>query len=115
MVLRYSAGILFLLAQVLLVAHSHFVPSRWLCWAPNDYAVEYQLRVTSRGRELSPSEIQARYHVAEHGWYENPAENIMEIVGQYEQTEANGDKGRVQLIYRLDGGQTKEWRWPEQH
>src|SRR5262245_4636176 len=115
MMVRYGSGILFLFAQVLLVAHSRFVPSRWLCWAPNDYAVEYRLRVTSHSRDLSPSEIQARYHVAEHGWYENPPENIMDIVRQYEQTEAKGDTARVQLIYRLDGGQTKEWRWPEQH
>ena len=115
MTVRRTAGIAFLLAQAALVAYAQFGPSRWLCWAPNDYAVEYQLHVKARGRELSPAEIQARYHVADHGWYENPAANIMDIVRQYEQTLGKNDTAQIQLIYRVDGGQTAEWRWPEQH
>jgi len=70
--------------------------------------------VKAHGRELNPAEIQTRYHVAEHGWYENPAENIMDIVRQYERTDGNKDTAQVKLIYRVDGGQNKEWRWPEQ-
>jgi hypothetical protein len=114
MTVRYTAGSVFLLAQAALVVHAHFVPSRWLCWAPNDYAVEYQLHVKAYGRELNPAEVQTRYHVADHGWYENPAANIMDIVRQYEQTDGAKDAAQVLLTYRLDGGQTREWRWPEQ-
>jgi hypothetical protein len=110
---RSTAGVVFLFAQAALVAHAHFGQSRWLCWAPNDYAVEYQLHVTARGRELNPSEIQTRYHVADHGWYENPAANIMDIVRQYEQTDGEHDAAQVLLMYRLDGGHEQEWRWPE--
>ena len=114
MTVRRTAGIAFLLAQAALVAYAQLGPSRWLCWAPNDYAVEYQLHVKAQGRELNPAEVQARYHVADHGWYENPAANIMDIVRQYEQTLGRGDTAQVQLIYRVDGGGTAEWRWPEQ-
>src|SRR5437868_6465626 len=114
MMLRRSAGILFLLTQVALVTYAHLGRSRWLCWAPNDYAVEYQLRVKARGHDLTPAEIQARYQVAEHGWYENPPENIMDVVRQFEQASGNRDTAQVRLTYRLDGGETREWQWPEE-
>ncbi|HLH29975.1 MAG TPA: hypothetical protein VKY31_02155 [Terriglobia bacterium] len=111
---RSTLGIAFLAVQAVLVVHAQFVPARWLCWAPNDYAVEYQLNVKAHGRELNPAEIQARYHVADRGWYENPAANIMDIVRQYEATAGSKDMAMVRLTYRLDGGGTKEWQWPEQ-
>jgi hypothetical protein len=110
---RNAAGTVFLLAQVALVVHARFVPSRWLCWAPNDYAVQYRLHVSARGRNLDPSDIQRRYHLSSQGWYENPAENIMDIVRKYEQTEGKNDIAEVQLFYRVDGGETKQWQWPE--
>jgi hypothetical protein len=113
MTVRSTIGIVFLLAQAALVVHAQLVPSKWLCWAPNDYAVEYQLHVTAQGRELNPTEVQARYHVADHGWYENPAANIMDIVRQYEQTVGAKDPAQVQLIYRVDGGPLQEWQWPK--
>src|SRR4051812_9183584 len=111
MTLRSAAGITFLLVQLGFIIHARFVPARWLCWAPNDYAVQYQLQVKTRGHDLSPAEIQARYHVPEHGWYENPAENIMDIVRQYECTYGKGDGAEVRLSYQLDGGERREWLW----
>jgi|SRR6516162_3864364 len=110
---RKTAGIVFLLAQVAVVVHSRFVPSRWLCWAPNDYAVQYQLQVSVRGLHLDPTDIQRRYHLPSEGWYENPAANIMDIVRQYEQTEGKNDTAQVLFSYRVDGGKTQQWQWPE--
>jgi hypothetical protein len=112
--LRRTIGIVFLLPQLALVIQARFVSARWLCWAPNDYVVEYQLRVNVRGRDLDPSEIEKRYRLSSQGWYENPAENIMDIVGRYEQTEGRGDAAEVLLLYRLDGGEAKQWQWPQE-
>jgi hypothetical protein len=114
MSVRSAIGIVFLLAQAALVVHAQMVPSKWLCWAPNDYAVEYQLHVNTQGRDLKPAEVQSRYHVADHGWYENPAANLMDVIRQYEQTLGRDDTAQVVLIYRVDGGDTKQWRWPEE-
>ena len=113
MTVRRTAGIIFLLAQLALVIHARFVPTRWLCWAPNDYVVQYELHINVRGRNLDPAETQKRYQLSSHGWYENPAENIMDIVDQYEQTEGKDDAAQVLLLYRVDGGETKQWQWPE--
>lgn len=109
---RNTVGTLFLLAQVALVVHARFVPSRWLCWAPNDYAVQYQIHVSAQGHNLNPPDIQRRYHLPSQGWYENPPENIMDIVSQYEQTVSKDDAAQVLLVYRLNGGEIKEWRSP---
>jgi hypothetical protein len=112
MMVRRTIGTLFLLAQLGLVGYARFVPTRWLCWAPNDYAVQYELQVRMSGRDLSPVEIQKRYQLPHKGWYENPAENIMDIVRQYERTEGRNESARVLLVYSVDGGQAREWQWP---
>ena len=111
MSVKYTIGVCFLAAQLIPVIQARFVPSRWLCWAPGDYAVQYEIEVQSRGRALEPSEIQKRYGLASQGWYENPPANIMDIVRQYEQTLGKNDAARVVLTYRLDGGEKQQWRW----
>jgi hypothetical protein len=111
--IRKALGTLFLLAQLGLVVYARFVPTRWLCWAPNDYAVQYELQVRLGTRDLSPLEIQQRYKLPSQGWYENPAENIIDIVNQYERTAGRDDAAQVRLVYSVDGGRAREWHWPE--
>jgi len=113
MTVRFTVATLFLLAQIALVGYARFVHTRWLCWAPNDYAVQYELQVRVRGRDLSPLEIQGRYQLPSQGWYENPAENIMDIVDRYERTEGRNDNARVFFVYSVDGGFTRQWQWPQ--
>src|SRR5260221_14767448 len=110
--MRRIAGVLFLLLQCGLVANSRFVSSRWLAWAPNDYAVWYRLQVHLGGRDLSATEIERRYGLAAEQVYENPARNIMDIVEQRERTYDRNDPAEVLLIYRPNGEPPKEWRWP---
>jgi hypothetical protein len=110
MTVRSALGTLLLLAQLALVVYARFVPTRWLCWAPNDYAVQYELRVRVSGRDLSPSEIQQRYQLPSKGWYENPAENIIDIVNQFERTVGRNDAAQVLLVYSVDGGHSREWQ-----
>ena len=110
--LRSAAGICLLL-QIVSVAHSRYVPSRWLAWAPNDYAVGYCLQVHIKGHGLSSDEIWKRYYLGPEGVYEEPVQNIMDIVRQREQTYGRNDQAEVLLIYRPNGGLPKEWRWPQ--
>ena len=109
--MRRTIGVAFLLLQVASAAHAQFVSSRWLAWAPNDYAVWYRLQVHLEGRDLSPSEIARRYGLAAEQVYENPARNVMDIVQQREQTYRQNDPAEVLLIYRPNGEPPREWRW----
>jgi hypothetical protein len=111
--MRRTMGILLLLLQGVSAGHAQFVPSRWLAWAPNDYAVGYKLQVHVDGCDLSPRDIEIRYGLAAEQVYENPASNIMDIVAQRERTYGQGDHAEVLLIYRVNNEPPKEWRWPE--
>ena len=111
--MRRLAGISLLLLQVVSVVHARYVPARWLAWAPGDYAVGYRLRVHVGGRDLSGDEIWQRYHISQEGVYENPAQNIMDIVSQRERTYGRNDHAAVVLIYRPNGGAPQEWLWPQ--
>ena len=106
-------AICLLLLQIVSVIHARFVPSRWLAWAPNDYAVGYELQVRISGRRLSGDEVGKRYELPSEGVYENPAQNLIDIIRQREQTYGRNDQAEVVLVYRPNGGSPQEWRWPE--
>jgi hypothetical protein len=111
--MRITAGVCLLLLQIVSVVHARFVSSRWLAWAPNDYAIEYKLQVQIDGRGLSTDEIGKRYQLVPDGVYENPAENLIDIVRQRERTYGRNDRAEALLVYRPNGGAPQEWRWPE--
>jgi hypothetical protein len=106
------AGITLLLLQIVSVVHARYVSSRWLAWAPNDYASGYRLQVHVGGRDLSGDEIWSRYHMASEGVYENPVQNLKDMVSQRERTYGRKDKAEVVLTYRPNGGPAQEWQWP---
>ena len=107
------AGICLLLLQIVSVIHARFVPSRWLAWAPNDYAIGYKMQVQIDGRALSADQIGNRYHLLSESVYENPVQNMVDIMRQREQTYGRNDHAEVVLVYRPNGGSPQEWRWPE--
>jgi hypothetical protein len=111
--MRRSAGIALLILQIVSVVHARFVPSRWLAWAPGDFAVWYRLQAHVNGRSLSSDEIEDRYRLPPEGVYENPAQNIIDIVKQRERTYGRNDQAEVVFVYRPNGGLPQEWRWPE--
>jgi len=111
-------GIIYLVLQLAAVAHAHLGNSRWLAaWAPNDYALWYRLEVHASGKLLSPDETSHRYHVPcsnEGELYQNPAQNLIDIIRQYEQTYGRNDPAQVTLFYQPNGVQPPLiWRWPE--
>jgi hypothetical protein len=109
--MRGLIGIVFLLFQLCMVLYARFVPSRYFCWAPNDYMVEYRLRVTVAGHELGPQESFRRYRLPE-GGLQLPVQHIMDIVQQYEQTYGKNDHACVAMRYCVNGHEEREWRWP---
>jgi len=111
--MKRLTGITFLLLQLGSVVHARFVPSRWLAWAPNDYAVWYRVQVRIKEHLLSAGEIRQRYRLPAGVVYENPAQNLMDIVRQREQTYGWDDRAQVVLFYRPNGGPTQQWQWPE--
>jgi len=111
--MKQIAAICFLLLQIVSVVYARFVPSRWLAWAPNDYAIGYKMQVHIHGRPLSADEIGKRYSLLSEGVYENPAQNMIDIIRQNEQTYGRNEQAEVELAYRPNGGPVQEWRWPQ--
>ena len=112
--MRRLIGIAFLLLQFAMVVQGQFGPTRWYCWAPNDYAIWYRVEVRLDGVQLSSAEVEQRYqmpaeHVAQH-----PAENIERIIRQRETTYGRNHDAQVTLRYRKNGSAMQVWQWPTQ-
>jgi hypothetical protein len=105
----------FLALQLGLVVHAQFTSRRYFCWAPNDYANTYTLRVKINGTDLTQDQLLARYHLQGRRFsYENPATHIMDTVRQYEQTYGRDQHAEVSLEWSLNGHPTQSWQWPEE-
>jgi hypothetical protein len=106
--MKRRIGQTFLFVQLGWVIFSQFGSARWLCWAPNDYAVEYHLVVTKDGERIT-----RRYNIPDQGLYENPAQNIIDLIEQYERTYGWKDHVEVDLTYRNSGGPESHWHYPK--
>jgi hypothetical protein len=102
----------FLVVQLIWVISAQTGPARYFCWAPNDYMTEYCLQASVKGRALSPEEVTRRYRLEQRGLYQDPAQHIMDIVRQYEQTYGRADHAQIIMTYRINGHENKKWRWP---
>jgi hypothetical protein len=135
---RIRVGGAILLAQLVSVGYAHFGPApenqswvrktldgcsgepvgcrRYFAWAPNDYVVEYGLRVQARGRVLTFVEAQRRYHLPRRrlrtGLYEDPPQRLIDAIEAYERSHDPDRRDRVRLTFTVNGGDRQEWRWP---
>src|SRR6266581_8829951 len=69
-------------------------------WFPHGTVVEYTLQVTVNGRLLSLEEVRQRYHIGDDykgGVFEQPAQNLIDWVQQYEETYGHNDRADVRL------------------
>jgi hypothetical protein len=101
-----------LLAQAGAVAYVHISGSqeRYFAWAPNDYAVVYTISTSVHGHELTPGQVSARYGIPEHGLWEYPPQQLVDILNRYESTYGSGQDAAVTLRYSLDGHPELTWR-----
>ncbi|HEX8035864.1 MAG TPA: hypothetical protein VF510_18555 [Ktedonobacterales bacterium] len=112
--IRTWLGVAFLSAQLGWVIVAHMIgPARYFVWAPNDYMVEYRIQVTIHGQALTSEQVGDRYHLDASGLYEYPAQHLVDLVQQYEQTYGRKDAAKVMLTYTVDGGKEVTWRWPK--
>ena len=111
--MRRWLGASFLAAQAVwvLAVHATGSPDRYFSWAPNDYMVNFSIRVHARGQELTPEEIVARYRLPSADLYEYPVGHLQNLIRQYEQTYGRADGARVELTYRINGGAPQTWTW----
>jgi hypothetical protein len=106
--MKRRIGQTFLMVQFVWMILSQFGSARWLCWAPNDYALEYQLTVLKDGQRIT-----GRYGIPDQGLYENPSQNIIDIIEQYERTYGRTDHVDVDLRYRNSGAPESHWHYPQ--
>ena len=104
--------------------------TRYFAWAPNDYLVTFDLRVSEHGRSLTVPEIAKRYRLdmadrlseeakkkiglasVEHYVFEDAPQELKDRIRRYEQTKGKRDAARVELIYQFDAGKETTWLWP---
>ena len=128
--LAVAAAAVILVAQVGVNIWQHFGNTRYFAWAPNDYLVTYDLQVDVGGRPLTTKQIQSRYRLdlssrlgdeidtrvglskVEHYVYEDPPQELKDLIRHYEKTKGKNEAARVRLVYQLDGGKEQTWLWP---
>ena len=109
--MRVMIAVTFLVAQLFSIVYAQFGPSRYFCWAPNDYMVSYDISVEIAGRKLSPDDVKLRYRLPATGVYQNIASHLIDNLRQYETTYGRNDHAKVLLSYSTNGTQQKEWVW----
>ena len=112
MSLATLVGAGFLLAQFVSILYEQTRPTRYWCWAPNDYVTDYWIEVSIGGRALSDEAVLRRYRWPREGRFENIPGHLIDIIRQYEQTYGRDDGARVHLRYRVNSHAEQGWQWP---
>ena len=101
--------------QVWGVARGRLATDRYFCWAPFDTYTEYTVSVHGTEGWMSADEISERYRIPESGRDNRSPEHLVDVFRQFERTYGLADPVlRLQLRYRVNGGDEKTWEWPEE-
>src|SRR5215218_3920229 len=76
---RTMLGAAFLLLQLGWLLLEQRGPTRYFCWAPNDYMTRYRIEARVGGRPLSRDEILRRYHVEPEALSETVPQHLINI------------------------------------
>lgn len=127
--LRLALAAALLAAQCGIALWQHLGDTRYFAWAPNDYAVTYDLDVSVDGRRLTREQIADRYRLDltdrvdrneqrelglsphQHYLWEDPPQHLIDRIDRYEETYGSGT-AVVTLRYQVDGQSEHVWRWP---
>ena len=74
---------------------------------------DYRLTVTLDGRVLTPAEIRARYRRPAQGTDNRSVQNLIDILKGYEEQYAGEHKADIVMLYRINGKEERQWRYPE--
>jgi hypothetical protein len=126
---RLVLAVALLLAQCGIAFWQHLGDTRYFAWAPNDYAVTYDLDVSVDGRRLTREQIADRYRLdlsdrldreekreldlspRQHFLWEDPPQHLVDRIDRYEETYGSGTAD-VTLSYQVDGQEKRVRRWP---
>ena len=100
--------------QIAGIAYARFVPARYLCWAPYDEIVFYEVEVQLPGRTLGHEDAFGRYRIPRWGRINRSWAHVTDTIAHYENTLGAGDGARVRVRYTVNGRGPFLWRWPEQ-
>jgi hypothetical protein len=109
--LRSSVGAAFLLLQLGLIGWCRLHAKTLPYWAPNDFLVDYQIRVVLPSGPLDERALLARYGLWPQGSYEYPADALIAIVERREQALGPRPAREVRVRYRLNGHEPITWTW----
>lgn len=85
---------------------------RYFAWAPNDYAVEYRLKVIANGRRLTPSQALALFRLSTKKVFEDPPQRLIDTIRAYERAYRRHDHDQVVLVFHVNRHESGTWRWP---
>jgi len=113
MSIRTVAGLVLLLAQVIMIVVARFHPMRYYCWAPYDSQNEYEIQTEVDGRSLTRAELEARYRLAPTGVNPRAIYQVTDVVSYVERVYHPDESARVVVTYRTNGSPEQVWTWPE--
>lgn len=127
-----AAGVGVVLAlQCGVAVWQHLGSTRYFAWAPNDYLMTYDLKVSLHGKPLTTDQIGRRYRLSlselvsaraqsdlglatdtRYVWEDPPAE-VKHRIRRVEATYPPAERAQVRLRYQLDAGPVQHWQWPD--
>lgn len=112
--MRILIPIVLLIFQIGAICYARFVPTRYFCWAPYDTQTVYDALAVVNGHELTPTEFLHRYRRPQHGGDNRSPQHVIDMLVQAEAVRAaKGDITTIEMRYRVNGKELREWHWPE--
>lgn len=107
-------GVSLLMAQLAVISYARVSPMRYFCWAPFHAKTQYRIAVTVNDKDLSPTQIRARYRIPAEKHDGRFIYHVQNIIQQYETTYGQEDQAQVTLRYRINGRLQEDWQWPQE-
>ncbi|MBM3726713.1 MAG: hypothetical protein FJW40_14980 [Acidobacteria bacterium] len=112
MILRAVLASALLAFQIAAILYARTAPTRYFCWAPFDMQTDFEATAIVQGRELTPSEIRARYRRPHKGSDNRSAQHVFDMFEQTERRYHAGDPARITIRYRVNGKEWSTWQYP---
>jgi hypothetical protein len=111
--LRTLIPIALFVFQLGAIIYARFVPTRYFCWAPYDTQTDYTATATVKGKKLTPAEFRQRYRRPNRGFDNRSPQHVFDMLEQVEEKRAKlGETATIEVEYRVNGKELREWRWP---
>lgn len=111
--MRIAIPIMLFAFQLGAIVYARFAPTRYFCWAPYDIQTDYVATTTVNGKKLSSAEFRQRYRRPQRGFDNRAPRHVIDMLEQVEEKRAKlGEQATIVMTYRVNGKESREWRWP---